>query len=345
MPALAARVRARIAAAWRDAAAAAVAASLAYALAVLAFGHPRPVFAAITAILCLAPGLPNRGRQATGIILGVATGIVVGELALTLLPGAHPLVRVSLTAFFALTVAAAYGLPPVVPIQAAVSAILVLALGPASAGVVRLLDVLAGIAVGLLFSQVLLTPDPVRLLDDAAEALTARIRAALGQAQAALTAADAARAQAAVEDFSAAYTGLAALTGAIDTARSAARWSLRGRLQGRRVLLVADRYDRRGARLYASALLFGTALASAMARGGEPPPRLAGRLDHVIRLADPATLTEPDDAPPIPPIAGLSEAWRPVVVRLEETIEALAAFHALSRIDAGQAAPDRAAAG
>ena len=53
-----------------------------------------------------------------------------------------------------------------VPIQAAVSAVLVLALGPASAGVVRLLDVLAGTAVGLLFSQVLLTPDPVRLLDE-----------------------------------------------------------------------------------------------------------------------------------------------------------------------------------
>ena len=158
------RIRARVAATWRDAAAAAVAASLAYTLAMEAFGHPHPIFAAITAILCLAPGLPNRGRQAAGIILGVATGIVVGEVALQL-PADHPLVRVSLTAFFALTIASAYGLPPVVPIQAAVSAVLVLALGPVSAGVVRLLDVLAGTAVGLLFSQVLLTPDPVRLLE------------------------------------------------------------------------------------------------------------------------------------------------------------------------------------
>ena len=336
MPALAAsarRVRARIGAAWRDAAAAAVAASLAYALAVVAFGHSRPVFAAITAILCLAPGLPNRGRQATGIILGVATGIVVGELALTLLPGAPPLVRVSLTAFFALTIAAAYGLPPVVPIQAAVSAILVLALGPASAGVVRLLDVLAGTAVGLLFSQVLLTPDPVRLLDDAAEALTARIRAALQQAEAALAAADAGRAQAAVEAFSAAYTGLAGthrrhrhrpVGGALVAARPAAGAA---GADGRRPLRPA----RRAALRLGAALRHRARECHGTRRIG--PAGLAARLGHLIRLADPATLTEPADAPPAPPLAGVSEAWRPAVVRLEETIEALAAFHALARVD------------
>ena len=203
------------------------------AVAVELFGHAHPLFAAVTAIVCLAPGLPDHGRQAVGLILGVTTGIVVGEIAVQF-PDTYPLLRVSLTAFVAILVASAYGLAPVVPIQAGVSAILVLALGPATAGAVRFLDVAAGTATGLLFSQVLLTPDPVRLLDDAAADLVARLRSAFRGAAAALGSGDQARAQAAVETFSSAHASLAALTGAIDTARSAARWSLRGRLAARR---------------------------------------------------------------------------------------------------------------
>lgn len=327
---LASRVLARLSDAWRDAAAAAVAGALAWVLAAELFGHPLPIFAAVSAIVCLAPGLPNHGRQAIGLILGVSTGIVVGEIALQL-PGAYPLLRVSLAAFAAILVASAYGLPPVVPIQSGVSAVLILALGPASAGVVRLLDVAAGTAIGLLFSQVLLTPDPVRLLDAGASDLLKRLGAGFRQAAAALDASDASQAQAAVETVSAAHQGLTALTGAIDTARSAAHWSLRGRLAARRVLPVADVCDRRAARLYASGLLFASALASAMARGQTAPPGLAARLAHLIAFTDP-------DAGPLPPgpapdaIAGLSDEWRRTAVRLEETIEALDAFRALGTV-------------
>ena len=330
----AARVRDRIAAAWRDAAAASVAGALAWVVAVELFGHAHPLFAAITAIVCLAPGLPNHGRQAVGLILGVTTGIVVGEIAVQF-PDTYPLLRVSLTAFVAILVASAYGLAPVVPIQAGVSAILVLALGPATAGVVRFLDVAAGTATGLLFSQVLLTPDPVRLLDDAAADLVARLRSAFRAAAAALGSGDQARAQAAVETFSSAHASLAALTGAIDTARSAARWSLRGRLAARRVLPVVDMYDRRAARLYASALLFGTALASAMARGAPPPPALLPRLRHLIDM------TEPEAAPQsgLPDLTGLADEWRRATVRLEEAIEALDAFLALTARSAAIAPP------
>lgn len=324
------RVTARLRGAWRDAASAAVAGALAWMVAFGVFGHPHPVFAVVSAILCLAPGLPNHGRQAIGIILGVATGIAVGELTL-LLPDGYPLARVSLAAFFAILVASTYGLAPVVPIQAGVSAVLVLALGPASAGVVRMLDVVAGTAVGLLFSQVLLTPDPVRMLDDAAADLLSRVRRAFREADGALDAGDAARAQAAVEVFSAGHVSLAALTGAIDTARSTARWSLRGRLAARQVLPVADRYDRRAARLYASALLFGSAMASAMARGTEPPPGLQARLRHVIVLADP-TAAVPTVVPPVAAREAVTGDWLAAVVRLEESIEALIAFRALGRL-------------
>ena len=74
------------------------------------------------------------------MLIGVATGIVVGEIAL-FLPDSLPLLRLALVSFVAIIAAGFFGLPPVVPIQAGVSAILVLALGPETAGPVRMLDV------------------------------------------------------------------------------------------------------------------------------------------------------------------------------------------------------------
>jgi Predicted membrane protein len=107
------------------------------------FGHIHPVFAAISAVVCLAPGLPSHGKQAVGLMVGVATGIIVGEAALWL-PDAYPLLRIGFATFSAIAIAALYGLGAVVPIQAGVSAVLMLAVGPESAGVVRMLDVVVG---------------------------------------------------------------------------------------------------------------------------------------------------------------------------------------------------------
>jgi uncharacterized membrane protein YgaE (UPF0421/DUF939 family) len=95
------------------------------------FGHQQPIFAAITAIVCLAPGLPSHTKQTVGLLLGVATGILVGELSLVLLDDI-PLLRITLAAFFS----------------------------TAMTGSVRMIDVAIGAAVGFFFSQVLLTPDP-----------------------------------------------------------------------------------------------------------------------------------------------------------------------------------------
>ena len=163
---------------WRDAMASAVAAGLAWLLAQHLFGHPKPLFAAISAIVCLSPGLPSHARQALGLLIGVATGIVVGEIAL-FLPDSLPLLRLALVSFVAIIVAGFFGLPPVVPIQAGVSAILVLALGPETAGPVRMLDVAVGAALGLFFSRSSLTPDPVRIIDEAARHLLNALAAGL----------------------------------------------------------------------------------------------------------------------------------------------------------------------
>jgi len=145
--------------AWREVLASALAAALSWFLAQRLFGHQQPIFAAITAIVCLAPGLPSHTKQTVGLLLGVATGILVGELSLVLLDDI-PLLRITLAAFFSMIVATSYGQAAVVPIQAGVSAILIVALGPAMTGSVRMIDVAIGAAVGFFFSQVLLTPDP-----------------------------------------------------------------------------------------------------------------------------------------------------------------------------------------
>jgi uncharacterized membrane protein YgaE (UPF0421/DUF939 family) len=317
---LAGRVAGRLRTALADGAEATVAAALAWELARLLFGHPHPVFAAVSAIICLAPGLPNHGRQAVGVILGVATGIVVGEAAL-LLPDTIPTLRVSVATFGAIMIATTYGQPAVVPIQAGVSAMLVLAMGSEYAGPVRMLDVACGTAVGLLFSQILFTPDPVEQLRESERSLLGKVGAALRQAEAALQGGDQEKAQAALRTFSDAHASLVGLATGIDNARLAASWSLRGRLRRRDLREVADRFGRRSTRAYAAALLFGSALATAMQRRpGQAPASLGPGIAAAIRLCN---LAEPmGEAPPLP-LAGVDDDWRRCLVRLSETMDAI----------------------
>jgi uncharacterized membrane protein YgaE (UPF0421/DUF939 family) len=117
-------IRQRWSGAWREALASALAAGLSWFLARQIFGHQQPVFAAISAIICLAPGLASHSKQAVGLLLGVATGIVIGELSLAL-PDGIPVLKVMLAAFFAMLIAASYGQAIVTPIQSGVSALLV----------------------------------------------------------------------------------------------------------------------------------------------------------------------------------------------------------------------------
>lgn len=265
----------------RDAAAAAVAGVIAWGIARMLFGQQAPVFAAISAIVCLAPGLPSPRGQAVGLVIGVGTGIVVGELALLLVPDAQPLLRLGATTFAAILIASAWGYPPVVAIQSAVSAVLMLILGPLAGGSARMLDVVTGAAVGLLFSQVLVTPDPLRRMDMAARELLRSLGSAFGEAAKAVRAGDVERAGRALQAISAAHRSIAQLDAGIVAAQDAARWSLRGRLAAREVAVIARRRDRHAIRVYAAALLTGEALVSALRNEpGSGPPALAERLER-----------------------------------------------------------------
>lgn len=326
------QVAGRLRTAFPDALAATVAGALAWGLSRVLIGHPHPVFAAVTAIVCLAPGLPNHGRQAVGLVLGVATGILVGEAAL-LLPDTIPTLRIGLASFVAIMIATGYGLAAVVPIQAGVSALLVLALGPESAGFARLLDVACGTSVGLLFSQVLFTPDPVRQLHAGERALLADLRAAFDEAGAALASRDQEKAQAALRTFSDAHSSVVALAAGIDNARSAAQWSVRGRLRRKDLRLAAARFGRRSTRAYAAALLFGTALATAMQRRPDttPPVALGPGIVAAAGLCAPGALPAPA---PTFPLAGLDDDWRRCVVRLAEAMEAISSLREAELPDA-----------
>jgi uncharacterized membrane protein YgaE (UPF0421/DUF939 family) len=142
---------------WREVLASALGAALAWVVAERLLGHHQPIFAPISAIICLSPGLPSHTKQTISLLIGVATGILIGELALAL-PDSMPLIRLGLAAFVAMLAAASYGLPAVVPIQAGVSAILVVTFGTATTGSVRMADVAIGALVGLVFSCILPAP-------------------------------------------------------------------------------------------------------------------------------------------------------------------------------------------
>ncbi|PWI11516.1 hypothetical protein DIZ27_05635 [Streptomyces sp. NWU339] len=126
------------------------------------FGHPAPYFAPITAMAALTANLGERGLHAVRLLQGVLLGLLVGQLVLAALgtgPG-----TMALAVFVSLATARALRSAQVVVVQAAVSSILVVALGNQANGVQRLVDALTGAGIALVFSQLLFPPEPLALL-------------------------------------------------------------------------------------------------------------------------------------------------------------------------------------
>jgi uncharacterized membrane protein YgaE (UPF0421/DUF939 family) len=149
--------------AWREVAAATLAGLLAWVVAQRVFDHPHPIFAAIIAIVALGPGISNHRRQAWGLVIGVAIGILVGELVLFI---PYPIVATVIGVFVSMMIASSFGFGPVMPIQAGVSLLLVLTLGPETAGYVRMVDVVIGAAIGLVCGRLLLARRASKPPDD-----------------------------------------------------------------------------------------------------------------------------------------------------------------------------------
>jgi uncharacterized membrane protein YgaE (UPF0421/DUF939 family) len=130
--------------------------------------HHQPFFAPIAAIVALNTTTGERGSNVFRLLLGVFIGIFVGELTTAVLGAGYG--RLALAMFVAMIVARVFGGARIVIAQAAAGAILTVAVSGGSAGTERLGDAVIGAAVALLFTQVLFTPEPVRLIRRAAVA-------------------------------------------------------------------------------------------------------------------------------------------------------------------------------
>lgn len=139
-----------------------VSATAAWLVARYVLDHPAPYFAPISAIIALTADLGERGLHAMRLLKGVLLGLLVGELVLVTVgtgPGS-----MALGVFVALTAARLVGGPQIVVVQAGVSTVLVVALGDRSNGVQRLVDMLIGAGIALVFTQILFPPEPLALL-------------------------------------------------------------------------------------------------------------------------------------------------------------------------------------
>lgn len=285
-----------------EALACSVAVALAWVMSHVFTGHANPMFAVMTTVVCLAPGLPNHLRQSVGMLMGVGTGMLLGELSLLIPLGgdmAAIAARMGIVTFLSIVVASLWGQGPVVAIQSAISALLVLAMGPVMAGTERLEQVIIGTIIGLAFSQVLLTPSPKATLEASARKFLGNLAQGILLARRAVQENDTDIARNAARQLSAARGQLTALDGGIGQARDNARWSLRGLFSGSSIDEMADRYDRQAAWIYAQALLLGDDLYRAVRDEGDITPHGIDALLQNVAW----NLSKPEDAHPLDRVA------------------------------------------
>jgi uncharacterized membrane protein YgaE (UPF0421/DUF939 family) len=140
----------------------ALAATLAWVIANHVVDHNNPFFAPIAAVVGLNAPLGERGGNVLRLLQGVFIGILAGLLALETLGASTG--SLFLATLAGMATSRALGGSWLVIAQAAAAAILTVAVGTDEAGANRLIDALIGGGVALAFSQVLFTPEPVRLL-------------------------------------------------------------------------------------------------------------------------------------------------------------------------------------
>ena len=163
----------------------AVAASVAYFLAVILFGHERPFFAPVAAVICLGVTLGQRWRRAVELVFGVAVGLMVADL-LVLVIGTGA-ARIGAVVLLAMAAAVFFGARPLLVNQAAISAVLVVLLQPPNDAFdpARFLDSLAGGVVALAVNY-LFPINPERLVERAARPVFDELAAVLEEISGAL---------------------------------------------------------------------------------------------------------------------------------------------------------------
>ncbi|MBU7597142.1 FUSC family protein [Streptomyces sp. P38-E01] len=152
-------------------------ATIAWWLAITVADHPQPIFAPITTLVALNAARGERGTNAVRFVAGVLAGILVAEVAITFVGTGYGVMAGA--TLLAMLLALLFGGERITIAQAAVSAVLVVATGTVQSGTERILDVLLGAAVALVFSQLLFPVEPLALLRRAEAAALADLADAL----------------------------------------------------------------------------------------------------------------------------------------------------------------------
>jgi len=258
----------------------AAAASAAWYLASLVFGHEQPFVAAIAAVISLGATVGRTGRRVVEWILGVALGLAVADL-LVLAIGTGS-VQIGVVVALALALALFLGGGAGFVTEAGVSALLVVTLDPSTAGPTpdRFLDALVGCGVALAINSVF-PVNPKLMVEQAARPVFEDLRAALAETSGALADGDRARAEGALRRAREIDARVAGLKEALGTGYETARLSPSRRGTLRHLALYAAAADQidlavRNTRVLARA-------AVGLVRSGEPAPGLLS--EAVLDLA------------------------------------------------------------
>jgi uncharacterized membrane protein YgaE (UPF0421/DUF939 family) len=175
----------RLRANWRWFAQAALATAPAWALAQILFDHERPIFAPVAGLIAVSTTLGQRRRYAVEMVVGVALGIGIADALVTVIGSGTWQIAVIVVG--AMVTAVALGGSAVLVSEAAVSALLVVAVQPPGTGLsgARFLDSLLGGVIGLIVTSVL-PASPGRTAHRAASRLLAELAATIEDAALAL---------------------------------------------------------------------------------------------------------------------------------------------------------------
>jgi uncharacterized membrane protein YgaE (UPF0421/DUF939 family) len=163
-----------------------VATGIAWAFCVHVLGHPRPIFAAIVAIVAMGFAAGRRGRAALLLVVGVAIGIGIGDVLVRVLDRGG--VQIAVVVFVAMTLTLFLTREPIVVVQAGISAALLVAVDRTTSGLApdRFEDALVGAAVAGVVSVVLFPIDPLASVAARARPIFAALDRSLTEAGAAL---------------------------------------------------------------------------------------------------------------------------------------------------------------
>ncbi|HIW90949.1 MAG TPA: FUSC family protein [Candidatus Corynebacterium avicola] len=133
----------------------AIAAGLAWFIAHDLIGHTQPFFAPIAAVISLGVGGGKRMRRGFELLLGATVGIGIGDLVISQIGGGGW--QITIVVFVAMMLAVFVDKGPLVPNQAASSAVLVATLIPPGdqAGWERMIDCMVGGILGLIVVAVI----------------------------------------------------------------------------------------------------------------------------------------------------------------------------------------------